>query len=271
MSVLPNRVPFLRLIIHKVRRLLWKILSEISPQNLVDEQIMSYRDRLTLLESHINWRLYGIPTKIHNIKLEQAQLFSGSGEVEWALEKFRKNLKIFSPPVLENIPDVESVFMFPGDENLELTYFKTIFSKSPRITVIEDKSDLFRSGEHQNIKEQKNLQVLIVNAAEAAARLATSEFDFVWLSSVVERLTPLQSQILLKRASSALIPNGICAGYFEEYSLTNAGMYWADVRRVRPLTSEFIHLLAKNAGFRIVKIYQDSTVSSRYIYNLTTA
>ena len=271
MSVLPNRVPFLRLIINKVRRLLWKILSEISPQNLVDEQIMSYRDRLALLESHVNWRLYGIPAQMHNIKLEQAQLFSGSGEVEWALEKFRKNLKIFSPPVIENICDVESVFMFPGDENLELTYFKTIFSKSPRITVIEDKSDLFRSGEHQNIKEQKNLQVLIVNAAEAAARLATSEFDFVWLSSVVERLTPLQSQILLKHAFSALIPNGICAGYFEEYSLTNAGMYWVDVRRVRPLTSEFMHLLAKNAGFRIVKIYQDSTVHSRYIYNLTTA
>ena len=271
MSVLPNRVPFLRLIIHKIRKLLWKILSEISPQNLVDEQIMSYRDRLALLESHVNWRLYGIPAQMHNIKLEQAQLFSGSGEVEWALEKFRKNLKIFSPPVLENISDVKSVFMFPGDENLELTYFKTIFSKSPRITVIEDKSDLFRSGEHQNIKEQKNLQVLIVNAAEAAARLTTSEFDFVWLSSVVERLTPLQSQILLKHAYSALIPNGICAGYFEEYSLTNAGMYWVDVRRVRPLTSEFMHLLAKNAGFRIVKIYQDSTVSSRYIYNMTTA
>ena len=270
MSVLPNRVPFLRLIIHKVRRLLWKILSEISPQNLVDEQIMSYRDRLALLESHVNWRLYGIPTQNHNIKLEQAQLFSGSGEVEWALEKFRKNIKKFSPPVIENISDVESVFMFPGDDNMELAYFKTIFSKSPRITVIEDKSDLFRSGEHQDIIEQKNIQVLIVNATEAAARLTTSEFDFVWLSSVVERLTPLQSQILLKRAFNALIPSGICAGYFEEYSLTNAGMYWSDVRRIRPLTSEFVLLLAKNAGFRIVKIFQDSTVSSRYIYNLTT-
>ena len=68
MSVLPNRVPFLRLIMHKVRRLLWKILSKISPQNLVDEQIMSYRDRLTLLESHINWRLYGIPTKRRQLR-----------------------------------------------------------------------------------------------------------------------------------------------------------------------------------------------------------
>ena len=271
MSVLPNRVPFLRLIIHKIRRLLWKILSEISPQNLVDEQIMSYRDRLALLESHVNWRLYGIPAQIHNIKLEQAQLVSGSGEVEWALEKFRKNLKIFSPPVIDNICDAESVFMFPGDENLELTYFQTIFSKSPRITVIEDKSDLFRSGEHQDIIEQKNVQILTVNAAEAAVRLTTSEFDFVWLSSVVERLTPLQSQILLKRAFNALMPNGMCAGYFEEYSLTNAGLYWADVRRVRPLTSEFINLIARNAGFKTVKIYQESTVSSRYIYNLTTA
>ena len=271
MSVLPKRVPFLRLIIHKVRSLLWKILSEISPQNLVDEQIMSYRDRLALLESHVNWRLYGIPAQNHNIKLEQAQLFSGSGEVEWALEKFRKNIKNFSPLVIENISDVESVFIFPGDENMELAYFKTIFSKSPRITVIEDKSDLFRSGEHPVIIEQKNVQVLSVNLSDSAARLTTSEFDFVWLSSVVERLTPLQSQILLKRAFSALLPNGICSGYFEEYSLTNAGMYWADIRRVRPLTSEFMHLLAKNAGFRIVKIFQDSTVSSRYIFYLTNA
>ena len=95
MSVLPNRDSFLRLIIHKIRRLLWKFLSEISPQNLVNEQIISYRDRLALLESQVNWRLYGIPAQNHNIKLEQAQLFSGSGEVEWALEKFRKNLKFF--------------------------------------------------------------------------------------------------------------------------------------------------------------------------------
>ncbi len=270
MSVLTNRVPFLRLIIQKVRRLLWKILSEISPHNLVDEQIMSYRDRLALLESHVNWRLYGIPAQNHNIKLEQAQLFSGSGEVEWALEKFRKSIKIVSPPVIENISDVESVFMFPGDENTELAYFKTIFSKSPRITVIEDKSDLFRSGKHPVIIEQKNVQVLSVNAAEAPARLTTSEFDFVWLSSVIERLTPLQSQILLKRSFSALLPNGICAGYFEEYALTNAGIYWADIRRARPLTSEFINLLAKNAGFRVIKIFQDSTVSSRNIFYLTT-
>ena len=271
MSVLPNRVSFLRLIINKIRRLLWKFLSEISPQNLVDEQIMSYRDRLALLESQVNWRLYGIPAKIHNIKLEQAQLFSGSGEVEWALEKFRKNIKIFSPPVIENISDVGSVFMFPGDENMELAYFKKKFSKSPRITVIEDKSDLFRSGQHPDIIEQSNLKVLSVNAAEAASRLTTSEFDFVWLSSVVERLTPLQSQILLKRVFNALLPNGICAGYFEEYSLINAGIYWADIRRVRPVTSEFMHLLAKNASFSIVKIFQDRTLSSRYIFYLTTA
>ncbi|SVE39096.1 uncharacterized protein METZ01_LOCUS491950, partial [marine metagenome] len=107
MSVLPNRVPFLRLIINKVRRLLWKILgveqprgliellnefspqsladeqtmayrlwkilgvekprglveqlSAFSPQSLVDEQMMLYRDRLAVVESHVNWRLYGIP------------------------------------------------------------------------------------------------------------------------------------------------------------------------------------------------------------------
>ena len=262
---------------------LWKILgvekprslveqlSAFSPQSLVDEQMMLYRDRLAVVESHVNWRLYGIPAETHNIKLEQAALFSRSGEVEWALEKFRKNLKSSSPPVIENIADVQSVFMFPGDENLEWTYFQSVFRKSPNITVIEDDSDLYRTGAHPTIKEQNNIQVLSVTAGDAAARLVDPEFDFVWLSSVVERLTPLQSQILLKRAFSALIPNGICAGYFEEYSLTNAGMYWADVRRVRPLTSEFMHLLAKNAGFRIVKIYQDSTVSSRYIYNLTTA
>ena len=111
MSVLPNRVPFLRLIIHKIRRLLWKILSEISPQNLVDEQIMSYRDRLALLESHVNWRLYGIPAQNHNIKLEQANLFSGSGEVEWALKELRKNVSKFSPPFLENISDAKSVYL----------------------------------------------------------------------------------------------------------------------------------------------------------------
>ena len=48
---------------------LWKILgveqprglveqlSAFSPQSLVDEQMMVYRDRLALMESHVNWRL----------------------------------------------------------------------------------------------------------------------------------------------------------------------------------------------------------------------
>ena len=150
MSVLPTRLSFLRTIINKIRSLLWKILgvekpenlveqlSAFSPQSLVDEQMMVYRDRLALMESHVNWRLYGMPAKIHNVKLEQAALISASGKVEWALETFRNNSKKPPQPILDNIANVQSAFIFPGDENVEWDYFQDIFNQTPNITIIED-------------------------------------------------------------------------------------------------------------------------------------
>ena len=280
MSVLPTRLSFLRTIINKIRPLLWKILgvekpenlveqlSAFSPQSLVDEQMMVYRDRLALMESHVNWRLYGMPAKIHNVKLEQAALISASGEVEWALETFRNNSKKPPQPILDNIANVQSAFIFPGDENVEWDYFQDIFNQTPNITIIEDTSDLYRTGAHPTIKEQNNVQVLSVTAGDATARLADPEFDLAWLSSVLERVTPIQAQILLKHAFNALRPEGVCAGVFEEYTYANAGLYWMDVRRIRPITSEYINLLAKNAGFQNIKIKQNSPSSTRFTYQL---
>ena len=259
---------------------LWKILgveqprglveqlSAFSPQSLVDEQMMVYRDRLALMESHVNWRLYGMPAKIHNVKLEQAALISASGEVEWALETFRNNSKKPPQPILDNIANVQSAFIFPGDENVEWDYFQDIFNQTPNITIIEDTSDLYRTGAHPTIKEQNNVQVLSVTAGDVTARLADPEFDLVWLSSVLERVTPIQAQILLKHAFNALRPEGVCAGVFEEYTYTNAGLYWMDVRRIRPITSEYINFLAKNAGFQNIKIKQHSPSSTRFTYQL---
>jgi len=280
MSVLPTRLSFMRPIINKIRSLFWKILgvekpenlveqlSAFSPQSLVDEQMMVYRDRLALMESHVNWRLYGMPAKIHNVKLEQAALISASGEVEWALETFRNNSKKPPQPILDNIANVQSAFIFPGDENVEWNYFQDIFNQTPNITIIEDTSDLYRTKDHPPIKEQSSVQVLRISAAESTARLIKQEFDFIWLSSVLERITPLQAQILLKHAFHALRSEGVCAGVFEEYTNANAGLYWMDVRRIRPITSEYINLLSKNAGFQNIKINQDSPSSTRFTYQL---
>ena len=280
MFVLSTRLSFLRPIIHKIRSLLWKILgvekpenlveqlSAFSPQSLVDEQMMVYRDRLALIESHVNWRLYGMPAKIHNIKLEQAALISASGDVEWALKTFRNNSKKPPQPILDNISNVQSAFIFPGDKNVEWDYFQDIFNRTPNITIIEDTSDLYRTKDHPPIKEQSCVQVLRISAAESTARLIKQEFDFILLSSVLERITPLQAQILLKHAFHALRSEGVCAGVFEEYTNANAGLYWMDVRRIRPITSEYINLLSKNAGFQNIKINQDSTSSTRFTYQL---
>ena len=229
---------------------------------------MVYRDRLALMESHVNWRLYGMPAKIHNIKLEQAALISASGDVEWALKTFRNNSKKPPQPILDNIANVQSAFIFPGDENVEWDYFQDIFNRTPNITIIEDTSDLYRTKDHPPIKEQSCVQVLRISAAESTARLIKQEFDFIWLSSVLERITPLQAQILLKHAFHALRSEGVCAGVFEEYTNANAGLYWMDVRRIRPITSEYINLLSKNAGFQNIKINQDSPSSTRFTYQL---
>ena len=76
----------------------------------------------------------------------------------------------------------------------------------------DDTSDLFRYQEDNELVESEQLNVLRSSAIDASARLIKQEFDLIWISSTLQRLTPIQAMIILKRSQKSLLPGGVCAG-----------------------------------------------------------
>ena len=128
MAKLPTKLSFMRPLIFSLRKIFWKILGAsdtvatmrqigpFPPPTPVDNRMMRLWERLNILESHINWRLHGLPPRIVNVKLEQAGLLAGSGEVEGALEIFKQHsLKTpqFPDHLCKKISKSQAIFVFP--------------------------------------------------------------------------------------------------------------------------------------------------------------
>jgi len=112
MAKLPKPLSFVRPLIFLIRRIFWKILGASDTTGIIEEinffprskpvdhRMNAIWERLNILESHVNWRLHGLPPRLLNVKLEQASLLAGSGEIEAALETFKQHCPI-QPPLPE--------------------------------------------------------------------------------------------------------------------------------------------------------------------------
>lgn len=267
MARLPGWLSFLRPLVAKGRISALKALGLYELRNLVgtrggissatDLLVIRLSDRISTIESQVNWRLYGLPSRVCNVKLEQAQLLSGSGDVEDALVRLNQ----LCDKAFESIPSsifpengCDNIFVFEG-LSAEMTAFSKLFTNANRATIIEDDSELFHAIRKPSEKfiahTHAHIDRLMVPAQSALARLGEPEFDFIWFSSVFERLTPIQIQIAFSRAQLALKPNACCAGFFVDYMLTDQGAYWLDPRRLRPLSRQFLSATAAQAGLKI--------------------
>lgn len=248
--------------------------ADLAPQwqQNIHHQMMRLLDRFGVLESNVNWRLYGLPPKLCNIKLEQAGLVAGSGDVERSLEELRKLLV----PVVED--DVLAIakgrsfnnaFVIAGDDNVEFRAFKRAAGSKTSFTVVDDTSDLMRS-EAMDLKGEESPTVVILkmDGANAFARMIQPEFDFIWLSSLLERLSPLQSSIVLQRSRRGLKSGGVIAGFFADFAIEDPGRYWLDPRRLRPVTKKFIESLAMSAGFTKVSFSSANQSPGRIVFEI---
>ncbi len=265
MAKLPKQLSFARPLIYFTRKILWKILGAEDSAGIIEEISFSPRskpvdhrmnalwERLNILESHINWRLHGLPPRLINIKLEQASLLAGSGEIEAALETFKKHCPVHPhlPELfIKIISEARSIFMFPGDNNNEWNAILPHLHSETNVTIIDDTSDLLRYNNDNELIENEQVTVLSSSAIDASARLIKQEFDFIWISSILERLTPVQAMIFLKRSQSALAPNGIFAGMI---SSPNKQSIWPDPRFVNQFNIKQIDTLLKYCGIESVK------------------
>ena len=119
-----------------------------------------------------------------------------------------------------------------------------------KVTLIDDTSDLFRYKENEELVENERVKVLRSSAIESSARLDEPEFDLIWVSSILQRLTPIQAMIILKRSFSALVTDGVFAGMV---SSLNKEANWPDPRWVHPFNLKQIESLFKYSGLNSVK------------------
>ena len=187
------------------------------------------------------------------VKLEQAGLLAGSGEVEEALEIFKQHCPpspSFPDFLIEKVSKARSIFMFPGDNNQEWKMILPLLHPDAKVTLIDDTSDLFRYKEDTEIVESEKKQILRSSAIDASARLIEIEFDFIWFSTTLQRLTPVQAMILLKRSQKSLKSGGVCAGIITDPTKKTS---WPDPRWLHPYSHKQLETLIQYSGLNSVK------------------
>ena len=265
MAKLPGKLLFARPLIHRTRKIIWKVLGASDTDGIIEEitlfprskpidnRMMGLLERLNILESHINWRLHGLPPRLVNVKLEQAALLAGSGEIEDAIETFKQHCPPFpSFPdfLIEKVSRSRSIFMFPGDNNHEWNAVQPLLHSDGKVTLIDDTADLFRYQEDDELSESEQVNVLRSSAIDASARFIQQEFDLIWISSTLQRLTPIQAMIILKRCQKALLPGGVCAGIITDQTKNPS---WPDPRWLHPFSHKQLETLIQYSELNSVK------------------
>ena len=140
--------------------------------------------------------------------------------------------------------------MFPGDNNQEWKMILPLLHPDAKVTLIDDTSDLFRYKEDTEIVESEKMQILRSSAIDASARLIKQEFDLIWISSTLQRLTPIQTMIILKRSQKSLLPGGVCAGIITDPTKKTS---WPDPRWLHPFSHKQFETLIQYSEPNSVK------------------
>jgi len=265
MAKLPKQLSFARPLIFFIRKIIWKILgagdtgaiieeiNHFPRSQSIDHRMVALWERLNILESNVNWRLHGLPPRLVNVKLEQAKLLSGSGEIEIALETFKQNCPFppsFPESFIKIVSQAQSIFILPGDNNQEWNVFRSHLHSNTKVTIIDDTSDLLRYNVDNELVENEQITVLRSSAIDASARLINQEFNLIWISSLLERVTPIQAMIMIRRSLSALSPGGSFAGMISSQSKEKT---WPDPRLVYQFNLKQFESLFKYSGIENVK------------------
>lgn len=230
-------------------------------------KVVVQSDRVGIVESILNWRLYGLPSKIINIKLEQLQQTTGYNEIEWAISQFQTTQPFINYSILDNILDssLSKILLFPGDNNGD---YKYILNKCPNSLkyIIEDSSDLYRYKNVHKIDETDIQKILHTSGTNYLGLFSTNDWNLIWLSNVLERLTPVQTLVLLKKAVQSISSNGKLIGYFLDYEESDSTEYFIDIRRIRPLNKNTIQYYFSLCGINKIELISESNQKGRYFY-----
>lgn len=267
MAKLPESLGFLRNWIHSFRLLLlgpeWRAATTSAP-SLASPGAMNALDRVAVLESQVNWRLLGMPARLENLSMEQLPLLGDRQTATAALNKLKASQRVPLALIRQAFASagakdaVFAVSAWSSDES------DAVFTSKVKFLVV-DPTELFGQPSRHAIASTDTVHASVI---DGAARLTRPEFDFIWLSSAAERLTPLQLQVLFLQVKTGLQANGSCCGYFADYTKSDPGAYWTNPSRLRPLTKSFIEQLAMSAGFTAVTFHDEARAEAGVSYCL---
>jgi hypothetical protein len=209
-------------------------------------------DRLSFLEAQLNWRLFGVPTGIQHVSIESSLLSERTGEMREAIASLAAMsvVREAGPSLRDLLTTAKpsSMFLLPGDDNAEYAAACEVLGPATDLWVADDADDPFRAPNALRLPEVGKVRVVRCGMPQATAAMAPGALEGVWLSSALERMTPVQTQLVLLRAARALKPGGFCAGYFADADQLGS-RYWADPRRLRPISTDLVRLVAEHCGF----------------------
>ncbi len=256
--------PYMKEVFERIDRIVsnTEVTTATAKVSNANSRIFSIVDRIAVLESQINWRIYGLPARIENIKLEQAAILAGSGDVESALELLSKSALT---PSLEIITasiksiSAHSAAIFGSSVPNETNFIYDELKEKASLLLIRDSANLFNESWALNLSAQTQMGCALVEVslASTAALFSPDKFDFIWFSNILERLTPIQTQILVQKASKSLLKDGLIAGYFLNYDCCDHGLYWQDPRRLRPMTQVSVEAFFKAVGFTEIQFRRE--------------
>jgi len=230
MARLPSSIAFLRPLLHKIRNMARTFLGldatgayalpgHFSVELPIGETFQRVMDRICLLESQVNWRLYGMPAAVGNVKLEQAGILANGLELENLIAHLAKlnarenEEKLFSD-WLENLKTKSVMQRIVVACSYSLvnssTFQQAVNQYKNQIWFVVDVDDLYLPAYESFIPKDAN--VLRAPLISVLAGLGNEELSGAWLSDAHIRMHPLKWLLVLQQTERALSPKGKACG-----------------------------------------------------------
>lgn len=173
----------------------------------VGEAFQRLMDRICILESHVNWRLYGLPATVGNIKLEQTGILANALELEQLIEK------LSGLCVNANEHQIATTLGIKfGPQSLLVASGGLKSGNRQNCDVVLDTEDLFLSTYEPAFRDSQT-KSFIAPVLTVLAASSEKSYESVWLSNICERVHPLKAILILKHAARVVKQGGVVAGY----------------------------------------------------------
>jgi hypothetical protein len=224
------KVRWFRFILHHFRQISYQILGlrhlkagsqgqRFSTELPVGEAFARVMDRICLLESHVNWRIHGLPPKLCNLRLEELAILNSKLDLQKALKTLSISLErkqecsalelFLSRVFLDNCGKSRSVLIVVSlnlAKNLEVLSKKAT-EMGIQINWILDTDDLF-IGEYEPLFAQ-NAKCIKTNLLSYVQAQNQKIFSAVWLSDWLYRQSPLKALVTLQKIWEAQTDKGV--------------------------------------------------------------